>query len=194
MIAETISLDEGSAMEEDAARPVAIRKARMQDISAMARLINSYANNGIMLPRNELDLAEGVRDFTVAEIDGKLAGCAALHFYTPIAGEVRSLAVAPEHKGAGVGRLLVEALEREARECDLATLFAFTYVPGFFIKLGFDQVDRSVLPLKAWKDCLSCPKFQNCDEIAMLKKLREVELKPAPALLEPFVQLPVVRG
>ena len=194
MIAETISLDEGSAMEEDAARPVAIRKARMQDISAMARLINSYANNGIMLPRNELDLAEGVRDFTVAEIDGKLAGCAALHFYTPIAGEVRSLAVAPEHKGAGVGRLLVEALEREARECDLATLFAFTYVPGFFIKLGFDQVDRSVLPLKAWKDCLSCPKFQNCDEIAMLKKLRQVELKPAPALLEPFVQLPVVRG
>jgi len=194
MIAETISLDEGSAVEEDATRPVAIRKARMQDISAMARLINSYANNGIMLPRNELDLAEGVRDFTVAEIDGKLAGCAALHFYTPIAGEVRSLAVAPEHKGAGVGRLLVEALEREARECDLATLFAFTYVPGFFIKLGFDQVDRSVLPLKAWKDCLSCPKFQNCDEIAMLKKLRQVELKPAPALLEPFVQLPVVRG
>ena len=194
MIAETISLDEGSAVEEDATRPVAIRKARMQDISAMARLINSYANNGIMLPRNELDLAEGVRDFTVAEIDGKLAGCAALHFYTPIAGEVRSLAVAPEHKGAGVGRLLVEALEREARECDLATLFAFTYVPGFFIKLGFDQVDRSVLPLKAWKDCLSCPKFQNCDEIAMLKKLRQVELKPAPALFEPFVQLPVVRG
>ncbi|MBK7927229.1 MAG: N-acetyltransferase [Bryobacterales bacterium] len=194
MIAETISLDEGSAVEEDSTRPVAIRKARMQDISVMARLINSYANNGIMLPRNELDLAEGVRDFTVAEIDGKLAGCAALHFYTPIAGEVRSLAVAPEHKGAGVGRLLVEALEREARECDLATLFAFTYVPGFFIKLGFDQVDRGVLPLKAWKDCLSCPKFQNCDEIAMLKKLRQVELKPAPALLEPFVQLPVVRG
>lgn len=194
MIAETISLDEGAAVEEDATRPVTIRKARMQDISAMARLINSYANNGIMLPRNELDLAEGVRDFTVAEIDGHLAGCAALHFYTPIAGEVRSLAVAPEHKGAGVGRLLVEALEREARECDLATLFAFTYVPGFFVKLGFDQVDRSVLPLKAWKDCLSCPKFQNCDEIAMLKKLRQVELKPAPALLEPFVQLPVVRG
>ncbi|MBN8734112.1 MAG: N-acetyltransferase [Acidobacteria bacterium] len=194
MIAETISLDEGSAVEEDATRPVAIRKARMQDISAMARLINSYANNGIMLPRNELDLAEGVRDFTVAEIDGQLAGCAALHFYTPIAGEVRSLAVAPEHKGAGVGRLLVEALEREARECDLATLFAFTYVPGFFVKLGFDQVDRGVLPLKAWKDCLSCPKFQNCDEIAMLKKLRQVELKPAPALLGPFVQLPVVRG
>jgi len=194
MIAETISLDEGAAVEEDATRPVTIRKARMQDISAMARLINSYANNGIMLPRNELDLAEGVRDFTVAEIDGALAGCAALHFYTPIAGEVRSLAVAPEHKGAGVGRLLVEALEREARECDLATLFAFTYVPGFFSKLGFDQVDRGVLPLKAWKDCLSCPKFQNCDEIAMLKKLRQVELKPAPALLEPFVQLPVVRG
>lgn len=193
MIAETISLDEEAAVETDAARPVTVRKARMQDISAMARLINSYANNGIMLPRNELDLAESVRDFTVAEIDGRLAGCAALHFYTPVAGEVRSLAVAAADKGAGVGRLLVEALEREARECDLATLFAFTYVPGFFTKLGFTQVDRNLLPLKAWKDCLSCPKFQSCDEIAMLKKLREVDLKPAPAL-GPFVQLPVVRG
>jgi amino-acid N-acetyltransferase len=194
MIAETITLDEEAAMEIDTAKLVTIRKARMQDISAMARLINSYANNGIMLPRNELDLAEGVRDFTVAEIGGDIVGCAALHFYTPIAGEVRSLAVAPEFKGAGVGRLMVESLEREARECDLATIFAFTYVPGFFSKLGFDTVDRSLLPLKAWKDCLSCPKFQNCDEIAVMKKLRDVELKPATPVLSPFVQLPLVRS
>lgn len=176
------------------AKPAAtVRKARMQDISAMAALINGYARDGVMLPRNELDLAEGIRDFAVAELGGRIAGCAALHFYTPIAGEVRSLAVAPALAGAGIGRKLVEALEAEARDSGLATLFAFTYVPGFFEKLGFDKVDRGVLPLKAWKDCLSCPKFQNCDEIAMLKKLREIDLRPPLATLSPFVQLPVLK-
>lgn len=170
-----------------------VRKARMQDISAMAALINSYARDGIMLPRNELDLAEGIRDFLVAEQDGQITGCAALHFYTPIAGEVRSLAVSPHAKGTGTGRKLVEALETEANDSGLATLFAFTYVPGFFEKLGFSQVDRGVLPLKAWKDCLSCPKFQDCDEIAMLKKLREIELRPPVPALAPFVQLPTLK-
>jgi len=170
-----------------------VRKARMQDITAMAALINGYARDGIMLPRNELDLAEGIRDFFVAEQDNLIVGCAALHFYTPIAGEVRSLAVSPEVKGKGAGRMLVEALEAEAQDAGLATLFAFTYVPGFFEKLGFSQVDRGVLPLKAWKDCLSCPKFQNCDEIAMLKKLREIELRPPVPALGPFVQLPILK-
>ena len=170
-----------------------VRKARMQDISAMAALINGYAREGIMLPRNELDLAEGIRDFIVAEQDGKVVGCAALHFYTTIAGEVRSLAVSPDVKGTGAGRKLVEALEAEARDSGLATLFAFTYVPGFFEKLGFDKVDRGVLPLKAWKDCLSCPKFQNCDEIAMLKKLRDIELRPPVPASSPFVQLPILK-
>jgi amino-acid N-acetyltransferase len=173
--------------------PTTVRKARMQDIGAMAALINGYAREGTMLPRNELDLAEGIRDFVVAEQDGRISGCAALHFYTPIAGEVRSLAVAPEAKGTGTGRKLVEALEAEAAESGLATLFAFTYVPGFFEKLGFNQVDRGVLPLKAWKDCLSCPKFQNCDEIAMLKKLREIELRPPIPTVSPFVQLPILK-
>jgi amino-acid N-acetyltransferase len=78
-----------------------------------------------------------------------------------------------------VGRELVQTLENEARENGLYTLFAFTYVPGFFGKLGFEEVDRAELPLKAWKDCMRCPKFHACDEIAMLKKLRP---DPAPPL------------
>ncbi len=77
MIAETISLDEEAAVETDAARPVTDRKARMQDISAMARLINSYANNGNMMPRNENEMAESVRDYTGEENGGRMAGCAA---------------------------------------------------------------------------------------------------------------------
>jgi len=101
-----------------------------------------------------------------------LLGCGALHFYSPTSAEVRSLAVAPALKRGGVGRMIVEALEREARDNDLESIFAFTYVPGFFRKLGFEEVDRGELPLKAWKDCLRCPKFHACDEIAMLKYLR----------------------
>jgi amino-acid N-acetyltransferase len=70
---------------------------------------------------------------------------------------VRSLAVLPERKERGTGRVLVEALESEARDNSLEAIFAFTYVPGFFARLGFSEVERGELPLKAWKDCLRCP-------------------------------------
>lgn len=142
----------------------------------MLRVINDYASDGIMLPRTEFEMAENIRDFVVAVPDGgstnELLGCGALHIYTPTSAEVRSLAVHPQRKAGGLGRLIVEALEAEAAEHGLSTLFAFTYVPGFFEKLGYHQVDRGELPLKAWKDCLRCPKFQACDEIAMIKRLR----------------------
>lgn len=148
------------------------RKAAMRDIPSLLSVINGYAAQGIMLPRTEFELAEGIRDFTVALNDGaSLVGCTALHFYTPAAAEVRSLAVNPAHKGRGLGRQLVELVEREAEDMGISSLFAFTYVPGFFAQLGYTQVDRGLLPQKAWKDCLRCPKFQNCDEIAVFKKL-----------------------
>ncbi|MGI9071293.1 MAG: GNAT family N-acetyltransferase, partial [Bryobacteraceae bacterium] len=98
--------------------------------------------------------------------------CGALHFYTPAMGEVRSLAVLPDIKQQGIGRAIVDALETEALENNLEAMFAFTYVPQFFAKLGFNEVERGELPLKVWKDCLRCPKFQNCDEIAVMKRLR----------------------
>jgi amino-acid N-acetyltransferase len=155
------------------ATTVTVRKAVIRDIRNLLTLINSYAAKGIMLPRTEFEMSENIRDFSVAYDGGTLVGCGALHFYTPTAAEVRSLAVLPEAKQHGVGRKIVEALEAEARENDLESIFAFTYVPGFFARLGFSEVERGELPLKAWKDCLRCPKFQNCDEIAVLKRLRE---------------------
>jgi amino-acid N-acetyltransferase len=152
---------------------VMVRKAVIRDIRNLLSLINSYAANGIMLPRTEFEMSENIRDFSVAYDGNTLVGCGALHFYTPTVAEVRSLAVLPEAKQHGVGRKIVESLEHEARENDLESIFAFTYVPGFFARLGFAEVERGELPLKAWKDCLRCPKFQNCDEIAVLKRLRE---------------------
>jgi amino-acid N-acetyltransferase len=152
-----------------AAPDLTIRKASMADVSELLRVINGYASKGIMLPRTEFEMAENLRDFTVVFAGGHLAGCGALHFYTPHMAEVRSLAVNPDFQGCGAGRKIVEALELEAREFGLAGVFAFTYIPRFFEKLGFREIDRGELPLKAWKDCLRCPKFSCCDEIAVIK-------------------------
>jgi amino-acid N-acetyltransferase len=144
----------------------------MRDIPNILALINSYAVAGVMLARTEFEMSENIRDFSVAYDGSQLVGCGALHFYTPTTAEVRSLAVWPDAKHRGVGRALVERLEQEASENDLEAIFAFTYVERFFSKLGFEVIERGELPLKAWKDCLRCPKFQNCDEIAVLKRLR----------------------
>jgi amino-acid N-acetyltransferase len=154
-------------------RALTVRKAVMPDIHSLLDLINGYAGKGIMLPRTEFEMSENIRDFTVAFSGSQLAGCGALHFYTPTSAEVRSLAVAEEYKQSGAGRAIVKALEQEAVEAGLETIFAFTYVQEFFRKLGFVEVERGELPLKAWRDCLRCPKFQCCDEIAMLKVLRD---------------------
>ena len=160
---------------------LSIRPALLRDIPGLLAVINGYASQGIMLPRTELEMAENIRDFVIAWAGNRILGCGALHIYTPQSAEVRSLAVLPETKGAGIGRLIVEALERDARIHSLGSIFAFTYSPGFFRKLGFDELDRGELPLKAWKDCLRCPKFQACDEIAMRKWLVEPELRMADA-------------
>ncbi|HMF76295.1 MAG TPA: N-acetyltransferase [Bryobacteraceae bacterium] len=177
---------------------IAVRKATMRDIANVLALINSYAANGIMLPRTEFEMSENIRDFSVAYDGDMLVGCGALHFYTPTTAEVRSLAVLPEAKQHGIGRAVVEALEQEARANGLEAIFAFTYVPGFFEKLGFGEIERGELPLKAWKDCLRCPKFQNCDEIAVLKRLRHSTASTEDANLsfstrsDDLIQLPTV--
>src|ERR1700691_4705872 len=130
-----------------------VRKAIMRDIPALLHLINTYAAKGVMLPRTEFEISENIRDFTVVYAGSQLLGCGALHFYTPTSAEIRSLAVAPEAKGQGVGVLLTKALEKEAVNNDLHTIFAFTYVDKFFRKLGYQEADRGLLPLKVWKDC-----------------------------------------
>ena len=172
-----------------------IRKATMRDIHDLLHLINGYAAKGVMLPRTEFEMSENIRDFVLAFAGDKLVGCGALHFYSPTSGEVRSLAVDPDAKSRGIGRAIVEALEKDARDCGLHSIFAFTYVSGFFEKLGFVEVERGELPLKAWKDCLRCPKFQSCDETAVVKYL--VPAHERESMREPvgfaLVSLPILK-
>ena len=180
--------------------PLIARKARMHDIPRIVDLINGYAAEGVMLPRTEFEVSEAIRDFTVVTRGSQLLGCGALHFYSPTIGEIRSLAVHRVAKTHGVGRRLVEALVDEARDYQLDAVFAFTYVVEFFQKVGFQAVERGVLPLEAWKDCLRCPKFQACDEVAVLSVLRpERWMESEPSLLggaapdDQFIQIPTPR-
>jgi len=186
----------GELYHPERAPELTIRKASMPDIHSLLKLINGYAAQGVMLPRTEFEMSENIRDFMLAFQGDQLVGCGALHFYTPTSGEVRSLAVDPDAKRHGIGRAIVEALEAEARDCGLHTIFAFTYVPGFFGKLGFLEVERGELPLKAWKDCLRCPKFACCDEIAVVKYLVDHPLhqQEQPQFTNGLVMLPVLRA
>ena len=178
-MASLVALPDAGSMEDV---ELEIRKAGMRDIQPLLQLINNYATQGIMLPRTEFEMSENIRDFTVAYSGAHLVACGALHFYTPTAAEVRSLAVDPALKTRGLGRRIVEALESEAIDNELHALFAFTYAPEFFSRVGFQVVERGELPLKVWKDCLRCSKFQCCDETPMLKALR-----PDPVLRYPVV-------
>jgi amino-acid N-acetyltransferase len=178
-----------------------VRKAVMRDIRPILSLINGYAAKGIMLPRTEFEMSEAIRDFTVVTGEDGLLGCGALHFYSPTMGEIRSLAVHERAKTHGVGRRVVEALVEEAQRYELDAIFAFTYVVEFFQKVGFHVVERGVLPLKAWKDCLRCPKFQACDEVAVLRILHPERWSDSQADLWPrlgadvegLIQIPTPR-
>ncbi len=190
----TIEFDMETEAGQEICSNLVVRKARISDIHPILGVINGYAAKGIMLPRTEFEMSENIRDFTVVYSNDQLVGCGALHFYTPTTAEVRSLAVDPRMKKLGIGRIVVEALEQEAIENELHAIFAFTYVPNFFSHMGFVEVDRGSLPLKAWKDCLRCPKFQCCDEIAVMKALCSDPVLDIPArLTNLLVELPQVR-
>lgn len=189
------ALTEDFVGEPHSTAELALRKAMMSDIAPILQLINGYAAQGVMLPRTEFELSENIRDFTVVSSQDRLVGCGALHFYSPHVGEIRSLAVDQQWKTHGVGRRLLEALVEEARAYSLDAVFAFTYVDRFFRKLGFQEVERGELPLKAWKDCLRCPKFQCCDEIAMVRVLHPQHWNTVHAHeTDPFILLPTVKS
>ena len=147
------------------------RKARFSDVEDILKLINDYAEQGLMLARARNTLYENLREFILAVEDEKIVGIAALHLVWDELAEIRALAVHPSKTKTGVGRKIVEMLTEEAKELGVKTLFALTYQPGFFAKLNFEEVPKESVPQKMWKECINCPKFPNCDEIAMVKKL-----------------------
>lgn len=152
--------------------PFSIRRARTIDATGIHALIAKYATREQMLPRTLLSIYENIRDFFVAvDADDKVIGCSALHFTWGDMAEIRSLAVDESSGSRGVGRALVEANIAEARENGLVQVYAFTYVQGFFEKLGFRVVKHESMPRKVWMDCVACPKMSSCDEVPMVLDL-----------------------
>lgn len=150
---------------------VAVRRARVGDVPRLYEIINFYAARGDMLPKSMDTLYSRVRNFNVAEADGEVVGCAALHITWADMAEVVSVAVHPDFQGRSLGRLLVEPLFDEARALGIPTLFTLTLQVGFFSRLGFREVPKLRLPHKIWQDCATCFKQDRCDEIAMVREL-----------------------
>lgn len=145
-----------------------IRKARISDLKRVHSLINAFAKQEQMIPRSLNDLYETLRDFVVCEIEGDICGVCALHIMWEDLAEIRSLAVAEEFHNRGIGRKLVKLCLKEAKDLGLKRIFALTYQPEFFKRLGFSDIDKSSLPQKIWGDCLRCHKFPECDENAVI--------------------------
>jgi amino-acid N-acetyltransferase len=150
---------------------VRLRKARMADARAIQDLVAIFADRDEMLHRSLGEIHENIRDYFVVEEGDRLVGCVALHVNLDQLAEVKSLAVSEECQGKGYGKRLVVACLEEGRELGLGTVFALTYRPGFFEKLGFHVVDKATLPHKVWTECIRCPKFPDCGEIAVVRDL-----------------------
>ncbi len=144
-----------------------IRKAKIKDAPEIVSLISYYAKEGIMLPKSLSKIYESIRDFTVVEENSRVIGCGALHIYWNDLAEVRSLVISPEKQRSGLGQIIVKRLLQEAKTYGIHNVFALSYKPEFFKKLGFGVVEKEVLPQKIWKDCLDCVHFPDCHETAL---------------------------
>ncbi len=148
-----------------------IRPATEADIQPICDLVNTFADQNLMLHRTPEQVRRALGDFLVAEEDGQVIGCGYLAYLSPQLVELRSLAVHPDWHGRGVGGRLVDALVALAQERGLRQICALTLVPGFFQRQGFRVVDRWEISPKIWGECVYCPKFHACDEVAVLKDL-----------------------
>jgi amino-acid N-acetyltransferase len=166
-----------------------IRQAVEADIQGILDIVNCYAAQNLMLSRTAEQVRRVLPHFLVAEQNGRVVGCGSLVELTPQLTELRSLAVAADLRGTGLGRRLVAALIEKARAVGYAQLCALTLQEGFFNALGFATVNRWALSSKIWTECIYCPKFDRCDEIAVLMNLTESETAPAQAAFEPGLGL-----
>ena len=148
-----------------------IRKAKISDLKQVHKLINNFARREQMIPRSLNEIYETLRDFVVCEDYGNICGVCALHIMWEDLAEIRSLAVDKKYQKKGIGKTLVKQCLKEAKTLGLKRIFALTYQPEFFKKIGFLDIDKSSLPQKIWGDCLRCPRFPECDEQAVIINL-----------------------
>ncbi len=145
-----------------------VEKANITDVPQMHKLINYFADKGEMLSRPLSEIYEDIRDYFIVKDGERVIACAALHVNWSDLAEIRSVAVAEDSQGQGIGDRIISACLKDAKKLGIPTVFCLTYKPGFFEKFGFAQVDKMELPQKIWNECYRCPKFPNCDEVALI--------------------------
>jgi amino-acid N-acetyltransferase len=148
-----------------------LRRARIEDVTAIQRLINFFAEQDQMLPRSLSELYENIRDYFVTEVDGAVVGCCALHVTWSDLAEVKSLAVSESARCQGLGDRMVKACLEDAKTLGVPRLFVLTYIPDYFVRFGFRKVEKAELPQKVWTECIRCPKFPDCGEVGMVLDL-----------------------
>lgn len=156
-----------------ASQSLMVRRARIEEADAIARLNNFFADQHLMLRRTPAMIALAIDDYVVAvDQRGQVLACGALKEYSPSLAEVAAIAVSPEAHGRGVGRRIVGAVEDLARKRGIPEVFALTLEGGFFESLGYLRVDRARYPEKIRRDCIACARRFGCNETCFAKQLR----------------------
>jgi len=152
---------------------VKLIKAELGDIAQMQALVAKEVKSGVILDRSEDEMATNIRSYILAKIEDKIVGYAALHIHSTRLAEIRSLIVDESHRGMGIGEDIVKYTIQEARSLGVKEdVLVLTYLPQFFEKLHFDEIDKEVIPEhKIWADCIKCIHFPVCNEIALIYKL-----------------------
>ena len=162
-----------------------IEPARLTDAERIHQLITYWADKGDMLHRPVIEIYEAIRDFKVARLEGEVVGCGSLHIMGSDLAEVRSLAVKEEIHAKGIGAAIVSACLEDARGFGLDRVFALTYRPGFFEKQGFRIAHIMEFPQKVWNECVRCPFFTNCKEVAVVVDMKDT----GPSLAIPVLRI-----
>jgi amino-acid N-acetyltransferase len=132
-----------------------IRPARTTDVLAVRDLVENYAGDGPrLLRKNTVTLYEDVQEFLVAELDGKIVGCGALHVMWHDLGEVRTVAVDPNCKGQGIGSKILDALTQRAKVLGLSRLFCLTFETNFFGRHGFEPIEDTPVDASTYSELL----------------------------------------
>jgi len=152
---------------------VELVKAKLTDIPAMQALVSSEVKNGVILERNEDEVATNIRSYVLAKENDKLVGYAALHIHSSRLAEIRSLMVSHEHRGKDIGKKIVLFTLEEAKALAVSEeVLVLTYLPEFFKKMDFIEIPKETIPEhKIWADCIKCIHFPVCNEASLVYKL-----------------------
>jgi amino-acid N-acetyltransferase len=150
---------------------IVLRKALLSDSEGIQALIQSFSKEGIMLARSLQYIVEHIRDFYVALDGERVISCCAFMVSQRDLAEIKSLAVHPDFQHQGLAKNIIQKGIDELISLGVERVFCLTYVPPFFEKLGFERIEKELLPHKIWTECINCPSFPDCGEIALIKSV-----------------------